>query len=412
MNTQKTLRSLLIASLMLAVIPQTVTAATDMEITASTDPFPVKSGEDARLRLEIQNKGDRVIEAANLTFDESFPISLESGEPLKRELGDLRPGGVYQVATDIVISDDANNDQERLAVAIETRRGGLTDRIPIEMETGEVDLQLGNIVTTPQTLRTGTDGNEVTVDIVNLGDRAAENVILDLSFPFGFEQTSSLATRNSLGTVDPGQTKTATITVDLNESLSDGAATVDGVLSYTNDDSTDRTTRPVSFNLFLDGAPRFAITNITADLQAGESSQIRATVTNTGDLQASSTRLRILDNADMPFSFDSASQYVGTLEPGQSGTAVFETDVENDASVKQHLIDLEARGAQETTIYVDEATAAIDVAKNPDAGENELPITIIGALIAGMIILLGGYLIGKTRNNQESETEDANEQVE
>lgn len=408
MNTQHTLRGLVIAGIMLAILPQTATAAvSDLEVTSSTDPFPVPSGEDARLRIEIQNTGDTWIRDVNLTFEEDFPLSLEEGEALERELGDISPGSTYQVSTDIVVSDDAVNNRERMELTLEASSSTLTDRIPIEIQTGEVDLQLGNIVTSPRTLRTGTETNQVTVEVLNTGDKAAENVILNLGFPYGVEYTSSLATRKALGTIQPGKTKPATITIDLNESLDEGAMNVDGTVSYANDDRNERAETPVSFDLFLDGAPQFTIENVTADLRAGGSGQIRATVRNTGDVEASSTRLRVLDNADMPFSFDSASQYVGTLEPGQSGVAVFETDVDADADVKQHLLDLEARGAQGTTIFVDEETAGIDVAEPQNQDNESLPLGMIAAIIGGFVLLAGGYLLGRARGSEQEDSEDA-----
>jgi len=148
-------------------------------------------------------------------------------------------------------------------------------------------------------------------------------------------------------------------------------------MTYTSGDSSSEITEDVSFDVNLEGRPQFEITEIESDLQTGSSRELRLTVENTGDEEASSTRIRVLDSSDQPFTYDSSSQYIGTLEPNQSGTAVFEVDTESDASAKDYLIDFEVRGVKGTEVFVEDSTVQASVSNGESSSSPVIPVVAV-----------------------------------
>lgn len=118
-----------------------------------------------------------------------------------------------------------------------------------------------------------------------------------------------------------------------------------------------------------------------------------------GDEESSSTRIRVLDSSDQPFSYDSSSQYIGTLEPNQSGTAVFEVKTDTDATAKEYLIDFEVRGVKGSEVFVEDSTVEASVSNGDEGFSPVLPI------IALLVILgLVGFIFRdriKSRFNSE-----------
>ncbi|EHK01438.1 S-layer domain-like protein [Candidatus Haloredivivus sp. G17] len=149
-------------------------------------------------------------------------------------------------------------------------------------------------------------------------------------------------------------------------------------MTYTSGDSSSEITEDVSFDVNLEGRPQFEITEVESELQTGSSRELRLTVENTGDEEASSTRIRVLDSSDQPFTYDSSSQYIGTLEPNQSGTAVFDVDTESDpASAKDYLIDFEVRGVKGSEVFVEDSTVEASVSNGESSSSPVIPVVAV-----------------------------------
>jgi hypothetical protein len=181
--------------------------------------------------------------------------------------------------------------------------------------------------------------------------------------------------------------KPAEFNFDITEDAPSGPITLEGSMTYTAGDSSSEVTKDVSFDVNLEGRPQFEITEVESDLQTGSTGELRLTVENTGDEDSSSTRIRVLDSSDQPFTYDSSSQYIGTLEPNQSGTAVFEVDTDSGASAKDYLIDFEVRGVKGTEVFVEDSTVQASVSNGDSGSAPVIPIVVILAAlgIAGFI---------------------------
>jgi hypothetical protein len=356
--------------------------STNLEATfINSDPVPLQSGEDGDLTFKIVNTGSTEAEDVRVELLNNYPFEVKPDRKRNYSLGTVTQGQEYQISTEVLVAEDAPDGANSLKARISNGDFTRTVNIPVEVQSEDIDLNLANLKTEPGQLMPDTDNNVMTVEVVNNGEKTAENAVLDLDLPGYFERTSSFSSRQSLGNIAPGQVKPAEFNFDISEDAPSGPVTLEGTMTYTSGDSSSEITEDVSFDVNLEGRPQFEITEVESELQAGSSRELRLTVENTGDEEASSTRIRVLDSSDQPFTYDSSSQYIGTLEPNQSGTAVFDVDTESDASAKDYLIDFEVRGVKGTEVFVEDSTVQASVSNGESSSSPVIPVVAVIAVL-------------------------------
>lgn len=385
----KTFTVLTVVLLLLGGVTAQQSASSDINaVMINTDPVPLQSGDDAEINFKVWNRGGRTAEDVKVSVVDSFPFQLKPDRKRTYEIGDLGPGESIQLPTaEILVAEDAPDGANEFKVKVETRYGSQTESFPVQVQSQDIKLNLANLKTTPTQLTPDMENARLTVETVNNGEKTAENVVINTDLPEGLEETSSFSTRQALGNMAPGQVKAADFSFDVKSSAEKGTVRIPANITYSTGNSDTRITEEADFSFHLAGRPQFKVTDVESDLKTGGSGKVRLTVTNTGQEKASSTRVRVLDSSDQPFSYESASQYVGTLEPGQNGTAVFDVTVESGASVKDYLIDFEIRGVKGTETYVESTTAQVKVA---NGGENSgLPVIPIAVVL---LVAVGGFI--------------------
>jgi hypothetical protein len=126
-------------------------------------------------------------------------------------------------------------------------------------------------------------------------------------------------------------------------------------------------------------------------------------VRNTGNEESVSTRIRLLDSSDQPFSYSSSSQFIGTLEPGQTGTAVFEVTPESEAETKDYLVDFEIRGVKNTNVFTEDTTLRLPVdGERRDSQGLPVPLPVLAALLvlAAFAYYFRDRLTGRTEEEE------------
>lgn len=385
----KTLAVLTAALLLLGGVTAQQSSTSDINaVMINTDPVPLQSGNDAEINFKVWNNGTGTAEDVKVSVVDSFPFKLKPDRKRTYSIGDLGPGESVQLPTaEILVADDAPDGANEFKIRVETRYGSHTESFPVQVQSQDIKLNLANLKTTPTQLTPDMENARLTVETVNNGEKTAENVVIDTDLPEGLEETSSFSTRQALGNMGPGQVKVAEFSFDVKSSAEKGTVHIPANITYSTGDSDTRITEETDFSFHLAGRPQFEVADVESDLKKGGSGNVRLTVTNTGQEKASSARVRVLDSSDQPFSYESASQYVGTLEPGQNGTAVFDVTVESGASIKDYLIDFEIRGVKGTETYVESTTTEVNVAN----GEKSSGLPIIPIAVV-LIVAVGGFV--------------------
>ena len=355
----------------------------------NTDPVPVQSGEDAEINFKVRNTGDRVAEEVQVEIVDSFPFELKPDRQRNYSLGDVKPGQEYQISSEVLVADNAPDGMNDFKVRISYGDFSVVKNIPVQVQSQDIELNLANLKTSPTQLTPDTEDAKMTLEVVNNGEKTAENAVLNIDLPESFQATSSFSTRQALGNIEPGQVKSAEFTFDVEETAESGDIEIPAEISYSTDSSeaSSRITEETNFNFYLSGKPQFEVTGVEADLQAGANQrELRLEVRNTGSEESSSTRVRVLDSSDLPFDYDSASKYIGTLEPNQTGTVVFQVDTDSSAEAKEYLLDFEIRGVKDTEVYVEDTTVSAEVSSGSEESSTPvLPVAVVLILAAAGI---------------------------
>jgi hypothetical protein len=390
-----------------AATAQTTGATTNLNgLLINTDPVPVQSGEDAEINFKIRNTGTTQAENVQVEIVDSFPFELKPDRQRDYSLGDVTPGQEYQISSEVLVADNAPDGINEFRVRISHGDFSRIVDIPVQVQSQDIELNLANLKTTPTQLTPDTEDAKMTLEVVNNGEKTAENALLNIDLPENFQATSSFSTRQALGNIAPGQVKTAEFTFDVEESAESGDVEIPAEISYSTDssESTSRITEETGFSFYLAGKPQFEVTDVEADLKVGTNQrELRLEVRNTGSEESSSTRIRVLDSSDLPFDYDSSSKYIGTLEPNQTGTAVFRVDTESGAEAKEYLLDFEIRGVKDTEVYVEDTTVQAQVENGQEESGSSLPLPLVGA---ALLIVIGGVLYWRSRADEEEEEKE------
>lgn len=383
MNPRLLLFGLLLTSLV-GVVAAAQESVGMQAISITTDPAPLEAGDDADLDFKIRNAGTGGAEDITVRINDTYPFSTKEDRKRVFELGDVQSLTEYFISTEIVVDENAPDGVNTLPVIIENDRFTVTKELRLDVEQDTADLQLANLQTDPTTLTADTDDVTLTVDLVNNGETEAENVVTTLELPTAFEPVSSFSSRSSLGNIAPGERKSASFTVDISEDAGKGEVSLPTTVSY-GEDNSEYTVQD-SIGVYLSGRPDLQLVNSTSEVRVGSDGTITLSVINAGSEESSATRVRAIQVSDIPIEYDSASKYIGTLEPGQSGTAVFDVTVETGAPAKDYLLDFELRGVDDESVSVNDVTTAIPAA--PANQDNSgLPWVYIALTVAGVVIL-------------------------
>lgn len=390
-----------------AATAQTAGATTNLNaLLINTDPVPVQSGEDAEINFKIRNTGGTEAENVEVEIVDSFPFELKPDRQRNYSLGEVTPGQEYQISSEVLVADNAPDGMNDFKVRISYGDLSVVKNVPVQVQSQDIELNLANLKTTPTQLTPDTEDAKMTLEVVNNGEKTAENAVLNIDLPETFQATSSFSTRQALGNIAPGEVKTAEFTFDVEETAESGDVEIPAEISYSTDSSeaTSRITEETGFNFYLAGKPQFEVTDVEANLQVGANQrELRLEIQNTGSEESGSTRVRVLDSSDLPFDYDSSSKYIGTLEPNQTGTAVFEVDTESSAEAKEYLIDFEIRGVKDTEVYVEDTTVQVGVENGEQESGSSLPLPLIAAVLVAVI---GGILYWRRSGKETEETEE------
>jgi hypothetical protein len=359
----------------------------------NTDPVPLQSGESGDLTFKLVNSGNTEAKDVQVELLDNYPFQVKPDRKKVYSLGEMVQTQEYQISTEVMVADDAPDGSNNFKIRVIHGELNKTVNVPVEVQSDDIELNIANLKTQPKQLMPDTDNNLMTVEVVNNGEKTSENTVLDLEMPNYFEQTSSFSTRQALGNIQPGQVKTAEFNFDMSEEAEAGLTEIKATLTYSPGDSTSEVTQEINFDVDVEGRPWFEIIDSESQLKTGSTRELRLEVKNKGDEKSSSTRIRVLDSSDQPFSYDSSSQYVGTLEPGQTGTAVFEVETESDAPAKEYLLDFEIRGVKGTEVFVEDTTVEASVSQGQQSSSSTIYLLIAGVLL----VLVGGVYYFRDR---------------
>ncbi|MDY6777299.1 MAG: NEW3 domain-containing protein, partial [Candidatus Nanohaloarchaea archaeon] len=349
------------------VLPQAaaVPNATKLDpVLIQTDPFPAEAGEDLDVQFKVRNTGTFPLRNVTIEVLDTYPFTVLPDARDRFRLGTVRASGwnEYFLSTEVRVAPDASDGRQELQLRITTGNGtreSVVKAIPIQVASTAPALSIANLQTKPSTLLPDTEDNSIRLSIVNNGDETAESVHARIKLPEGFTPVNALSTTASLGSLQPGMTRPVSFSFDIADTVESGIHVLPVQVNYTESEGGKEHRIMRRIQIAVSGRPQFRLVNITSSLSTGSRGRIRLTVRNVGGKTSESTRVRVLENSDLPVSFESSNRLVGTLQPGMTGTVVFTPTVEKDAIAQEYILDFEVRGVEGTSVFVEDVTGRI-----------------------------------------------------
>jgi hypothetical protein len=360
----------------------------------SQDPDPADAGNYVDLRWQIYNSLSTTTNNLKFHLDAEYPFLFEGGDSPDKNLG-LSVGTsdaqvFYVLHYKLKVADNALKGTYNVTLSWDTGNGYSKQEFPIYVDPKKADFVVGALVTSPEKLIADTKEAKLSVDINNIGKGNAENVKIKLSLPEGFNSSYSYSDEDTLGIIPMDGSKTATFYADVDENIKEGnyLAILNITYKDENDESATYRTKTLELDIPIKPAPHLIVESVTTtpiNLTAGSTAEFHITIMNTGNKKAESVSMRVFKDASQPFEFNDKSDFVGKLEPGESGEAVLGFTVDAKAAAKKYLLDVELRGIDDSNnVVIFRRTVPLTV--TPAAKGS--PLSSVG-LLAGFVVVIG-----------------------
>lgn len=407
MNSRFFLTGMLILLLSAAAVSGTpITGGTGSRIQMNfmyQDPDPADAGKYIDIRWQIVNTIGGATDNLKFHLDAGYPFLFEAGDTPDKYLGTgvgTSEKEVYYVLHyKLKVADNALKGTYNVTLGYSTGEGWTNKVFPIYIDPKRSNFVVGALVTSPEKLIADTDEVKLSVNIDNIGKGNAQNVKVKLLLPSGFKPTYSYSDEDSIGILEKGMSKTSNFYVDIAEDVAKGEYMAKLNITYRdeNDEENRYRTKTLDLNIPIKPAPHLVIESVTYSpekIMPGGNADLLVKVKNTGTEKADSVSLRVFKDSSQPFKFSEKSDFIGKLEPGETGEAVIRLTVENAAVAKKYLLDVELRAIdQKENVMIFRRTIPLTV----DTAKRGLP----SAGVLGILVVIGAaaYFRKKSGNS-------------
>ena len=408
MKTRFLLTGMLILLLSAAAVSGApITGATGSRIQMNfmyQDPDPADSGKYIDIRWQIVNTIGGATDNLKFHLDAGYPFLFEAGDTPDKYLGTgagTSEKEVYYVLHyKLKVADNALKGTYNVTQGYSTGEGWTNKVFPIYIDPKKPDFVIGALLTSPEKLIADTEEAKLSVNIDNIGKGNAQNVKVKLVLPDGFKPTYSYSDEDSIGILEIGKSKTSNFYVDIAENVTEGEYRAKLNITYRdeNDEENQYRTKTLDLMIPIKPAPYLVIESVTYKpdiILPGKNADLLVKVKNTGAEKADSVSLRVFKDSAQPFTFSEKSDFIGKLEPGDTGEAVIRLTVESAAVAKKYLLDVELRAIdQKQNVMIFRRTVPMAVSDE----KKGLP----SAGIFGILVVIGAaaYFRRKSGNSR------------
>ena len=372
----------------------------------SFDPAVIAAGDEVDITINFhdeafydtlaQYKGTELkvyLEQADTISEKYLLITDATGSP---NVGHLFAQGVWRKTFRVKVSNDAPPAKYKLRVKFQY----YIDNKPldvakvhdffIDVKKEGVILGIANIVTVPSVVRPGDNYVELDTYIENSGNKNAKSVEAILNLPEKLKHSYTNNNRLWIGKLAANESKKATFFINIEEDAKPTKYNLDLEFNYMDLDD-NKYTKKVIIPFLVKEKPVIDVVDVKGNGKAGSTVNLEVYLKNTGTEDAEAVDARLITQSSQPFSFDSRSNYIGELKPGETGKAVFKVKIDKDAEFKEHFLKMLIRAKGDSdkgdeNIYTFNRRATINV-----NGKKTNPIT---GMFVGIGIVLAIVIIG------------------
>lgn len=294
-------------------------------------------GTDGTATFEITNTGTAAVSGVSLEVVGTGPNLAPSQKTYPA--GTIEPGETENVSVSVRTADAAESGDREFTVRVNyddtdgDRSSGET-RVEI---VSVADRQSFDVAVIENDLRVDRDG-DLTFEITNTGPKTVRNANIRIADTGPTDHPET--TEYSIGTLAPGETTTASFSLDVSDGASPTPRQFTVQMHYDESDGDRVAANPQSIS--VDVAPEkpvFDVAITDGEVPMGETASVTVRIENTDDETLSGINAKAFTDAPVTITDDSA--YVGELDPGESTTLEFGIAAPGDAQLKQYPISMD-----------------------------------------------------------------------
>ncbi|RLG56178.1 MAG: hypothetical protein DRN88_04785 [Candidatus Hydrothermarchaeota archaeon] len=269
---------------------------------------------------------------------------------------------------------------------------------------GKPNLQIAGVETDPVEIRAGDNNVKLKITIQNTGEAEAKNVkaklLLDEIKTKTFKPSYSKSDQAFIGKLSKDQTQEATFYIDINQTAKPGKYKLPIEITYEENNNNNSYKTLKTIELLVEPKPYFIITKTKTKPEKaypGNDVILYITIKNIGHEKAENVDVRIVRDASQPFTFDTRSDYIGTLNPKEEGTALIKFSIDKNALAKEYNLKIIVRATGDseigdTNVYTQTLKAPIKVQEG-GGEESKVGYALIVLVVAIIITILGKRFI-------------------
>ncbi len=353
-KTQKTILAMTIFLIMVAMLPN---ASAKLELDrVSFDPAIISAGDT--VDIIVQFHAEALTKSTKLgNPDYSFEVSLHPDDEVSGKYitildsegdnihGAIYPRTFYSKVFRVKVSGDAIPADYQLRLEGRWVYKGVPEEdvqyvrflMPVKKE--GIIINIGQTTTFPSMVRAGDDEVKLTAYVENVGEKDAKSVEAKLILPDGFTPSYSSANRVWVGGLKAGESKKVDFYIDVDENLTDKEYTLNYEFNYMDYDN-NKYSKKLFLPFLLKSRPYLNVAKVEGEGIAGRETKLHIFIRNEGTESAESVDVRIIKQNSQPFDIDVRSEYIGELEPGETGEAIFTIHTLPEAELKEYSFKL------------------------------------------------------------------------
>jgi hypothetical protein len=359
------------------------------------------------LSIVMSNAGDATARDVTATLVLASPFSYiynlngsqVAAGTVDQSAGDMLPGYSFTLRFALTVASNATSGVHRLTLIVDykTARELLpvekTASVDVPVWTGDVRVQ--HVLTLPGKVYPGDNQVAVKAWLVNTGTGSTADFQASLLMEDPFKPSSGGSDTFFLGTMQPGQVGEADYYVDIDKSAHFGTYNLKLVTRSTASNA------PVEIGqvpIYVSEKVVFEVVQVEPKVvHAGDSGvSISITIRNTGTVEADSVRAQLMVGN---YFSGTLTDFLGTMQPGQSKTAYLTVDVDSKAASQTYKMDLRLDWTQSDNSLDDTLPVQLQVV--PAA----LPMPLIAVAVV-LLALVVVVVVRRRRRTQERPREE------
>jgi len=354
------------------------------------------------LSIVLSNAGDAAARDVSATLVLASPFSYAynvngsqvTAGTVVQSAGDIQAGYSFTLRYALTVASDAIAGIHRLTLIVDYKTA--RELLPVEKTltvdvpvwTGDVRVQ--HVVTVPAKVYPGDNQIVVKAWLVNSGTGSTADLQVRLLLEDSFQASSGGSDKFFLGTMQPGQVSEADFYVDISKSAQFGSYNL-RLVTVSADSSGQVEIGKIP--IYVSEKVIFEVIQVEPRvLHAGDSGvSIKVTIKNAGTVAADSVRAQLMVGN---FFSGTLTDFLGTMQPGESKTAYLTVDVDSKATSQVYKMDLRLDWTQSDSSL--DSTLPVELQVAPA----ELPLPLIAVAVI-LLVLVVAVVLRRRRKAQE-----------